>query len=254
MISGKKNISDWFASTKKPYWFLYEYNKVDSGKRKGSSSEAEGASHSDAVNDLNIALSRISYGKYTLVATEKPGNLPTRGFLHEDFEISPFESSNTQNSQSPSIGAIPDGYVKSETVDQMISKALADYQNKTELERLKKENDQLKKDLRTAETQDGFSRLAGIAADLFPMYKDKLIPAMAGIGNIPEPLPAKQEPMTNTTQDEVVDLTPEQNERLSLAIGAFVEAAPTEWLEILEKMAAKVRNNPGVLGTLKTFL
>lgn len=249
MITGKKNIEAWFGSTKKPYWFLYEYNKIDSGKRKGSSSDIEGATHADAAAELAQALNRIGYGKYSLVATDKPGNLPTRGFLHEDFEISAFESNGTPN--MPTVSGIPDGYMSKESVQELIQKEIQRHKAETELEALRKENTQLKKDLRVAEQQDGLSRLAGIAADLYPHFKDRLVPA--AVAGIPPELHPKNNPMP-TDQIEVMEVTPEQQERLSIAVGAFAEAAPDEWLEILEKMAAKVRTNPAIINTLKAFL
>lgn len=251
MISGKQNILSWFDNTDKPYWTLYDHNKTASGVFKGKSNQDEGATHKTAMDDLQKHLALLSYGKYTLVATEKPGGLPTRGFLIEDFELSTLD--NNSGSQAPVINGIPDGYIKHTDVATQIADALNKYKTEEELKKLKEENSQLKKDLRQAEQQDGFNRLAGIAADLFPMYKDRILPAVAGL---PDPLPHQPTPMPTDqiNEGETVDLTPEQQDRLGIAIGSFMEAAPDEWLELLERLAANVKSNPALINTFKAFL
>jgi hypothetical protein len=250
MIAGKNKIIQWFEHTGMAYWKVYDHGKTDTGVYKFRSNEAEGITHSAAVAELEKSLGLISYGKYTIVAQAVAGKMPSRGFMKEDFEIS--ISDGQAGGTQPVLSGMHEGYVSKTDVQQQITDALDQYKNNQERETLRKENTDLKKQVAEHEKNDPWARLAGIAADIIPMYKDKIIAQVAGI---PQELPHQPAPTLGQGDAvETIDLSPEDQERLSIACGAFAEAAPDEWLEILEKMAAKVRSTPGILNTLKSFL
>jgi len=248
MIQGKKNILDWFETDCKDcrYWILFDFHKTDSGNYRSRSSDDENATNKSAYDELARTLGRISNGRYTLVALAKGGNIPAKGKFQEDIELSYMDGTN--NMPSMIGGVIPDGYIKADDVDAQIKKALRNYQQEQELTAMKQRLTELEKENKelTKAVDDPINKIIAIAGPYLPKILGMEAAAVAG-------LPQGTMQPAQPTEEDVMELPVDVQERLGKVVETFMEATP-EWLEILEKMAAKVKANPSVLSTIKMFL
>lgn len=250
MITGKDNILKWFENSDKGFWMIYQYGKSDSSAIVAQSTRDEAAaSAKNAYSELRETL-RLLNGRYTLAACAKNTRQPREDW-REDIEISKAETTAVAPMQAVS-GISPDDVTK------QINDAILKYKTEQELIQLKKENDQLKKDLRIAEKESSepLNRIGQLAMQYMPMF----------LGAMPPPPPQQERTANvaglsaehiynpnNETVDELI-LTEQENERLSKCVDVFAAAAPGEWLDLLEKLAAKLQANPQMIGMLKNFL
>lgn len=254
MIEGKQNILSWFESTGFPYWSLFHQGKTDSGNWVAKSNESEGASASTAYGDLEKQLKLLSRGKFTLVATARPGML-SKGTFRTDIEISMADSSSAQPAPAPVVSGIPEGYLSKTEIAGIVETRLKEYQTEQELKDLREKVKLLEKENKEleAESNDGMNKFLGAIHPFVPHFLGQYTAKVAGLPE-PQTLPIHT-PMQNETEtEEMQEITPQEAERLQNAINVFYQAAPTEWLLILEKMAAKIQTSPGILNTLKSFL
>lgn len=258
MIEGKEKIVDWYDNLPDSmvWWNIYGRGKVQTGDRVICSSQQEVLSKSQAREELSNALQILS-GDYTIVVCEQPGKLSTKGNFREDVRVL-YGSNNNQQQQAPVINGIPPGMVPMAEVQKMINDALDKQRLERQLEDLQKQNKELQKELK----EGGNDRIGKIvemfAPQIIGYFTQGAAPA-AAVGKIPDEAPStiiNHETNLHTMADETT-MTDEQvdaiNERLGSVVEAFAAADPN-WLETLEKMAAKVKANPGIINTLKAFL
>lgn len=260
MIEGKKNILDWFEATGFGYWNLYDLNKTDSGNWKAKSDESEGATSATALAELHKSLSRIANGKFTLVAMSKPGSL-AKGKYVTDISISYMDQvgGSPLPAATPVLGGIPEGYIKESDVSTKIQDALAKYQAEQEVKQMRAELIELRKENKELEkaANGPWERVIGSLEPYLPMLLGHAMPQLAGL---PVVQPSTQTITSNATMPQTTDnneeltLTDAENERLSNVISVLYHAAPTEWLDLLERIAGKVQTNPAIINTVKAFL
>lgn len=242
MIEGRQKILSWFEGTGMPYFTICHLNGTASGNWCYKSTQGEGVTNAQALADLKKWLDITSSGKYTIVAADTNDRIPAKGAWREDISLNSFD---TQPAAAvASIGSIPDGYVKQETVTEQINNALEKYKRDQELEAIRKENAELKRENKELNANDPWTKIAGIFTELAPHFMPGIKAQIAGV-------PAADP--VNTSTDEIVELTDEENDRLGIALATFREVDP-DWIGTLEKMAAKAKTNPGIINTLKAFL
>jgi hypothetical protein len=245
MITGKQNIQQWFEATDCSYWALFNHKGTDSGNWVTRSSQEDGSTPQTALRDLAKALSLISYGKYTLAAIQKAGTLPSKGKFVTDVEIS-YTDTNAPQQQTQAIAG-PSAI----NVEEAIQKALQDYKLNEEVKQLKAKNAELEKENKELQREDPIGKLVSICGPYIPKILGLEAAQVAGIH------PGTMQAAPNTIQhNEVEDeysLTEQENQRLATVVETFMQA-DVNWLETLEKMAAKVKADPGILKTLKMFL
>ena len=177
-------------------------------------------------------------GRYTIAVTTENKRSP-RSDWKEDFEIS-----NGDASQHPGYMQAVAGIGEDE-ISNRISAALLKYKTEEELNKVKAENAQLKKDLSAAqkEANEPLNRIAGVAMQYLPIFLGQAQAPTAQVAGL----------TTDSIMEELI-LTDEENARLSACVDTFNTIAPGEWLPLLEKLAEKLKANPGMLQQLKFML
>lgn len=245
MIVGLENIMQWFVEQGNPYYKVFYMNKVESGQTVFQSEDIDELPMSQATDTLRRRLQMLDRGSYTIISS--PGKKSTgRGSAKVNFELT--------NSGTAAVGNIPQpaGLTQADVTDA-VNKAIAAYKAEEETKRLKEENAQLQKELKELqrETAEPWNQIAGVVANLAP----QLFGSPAAVAGIPAPAPvATNQPTTDMPQENEIEITDDQHARLEKVVAVFVANRPADWLETLEKMAAKVQSNPGIVDTLKMFL
>lgn len=248
MITGKKNILEWFRANKQPYFTIYRKGATASGQYVFKSDESESATPEDAVQELERCLN-LATGVYTITAMPS-AKLTSKGVFHSDIEIPSYEQRESI-SGAPAAAPIVD-------VQGAIDAALNKYKMEVELSDLRKENAELKRD--NAKLEKESNPLTAQISGMLKEYAPMLIPALVGkVAGVP---PVSGSPINNdhldNEEDEepgpVLRLTPEQSQRLGEVLYVFSQADPEGWLDTLEKMANKVQADPGILNSIKMFL
>ena len=254
MIEGKKNVEQWFEHHQKPYWIIYQKAKEGSGNPSYKSDDREGVTFSDAYDQLKKVLGIIGRGQYCIIAADKPA-ITAKGTFREDFEISINES--TGGGAPSQVASIAGPQLTSEDiaaqVQQGVKAGIEAYKREQEMDNLKKELADLKKENSDLEKQanDPLNRIAGILEPYAPSIVKEIFPKAAQVAGLPKACDKVEDAVAGTA--ETVDLTPEQNERLSNALSVFAQY-DTEWLQTLERMAVKLQSSPQLLTMIKSFL
>lgn len=247
MIRGKENILSWFKSTNCNYWTIYRYGSTDGTKTVIESNRDESATADRAFAELNNALDLMD-GKYSMACTAM-NKRTTRQDFHEDIEVSKMAMAGISGPP------VMQGLSKEEAF-AMVQEGIKKFQTEERLKALEKENAELKKDLKAIEKEAGnpLNRIISIAG---PYIEKMMLGTQQKIAGIPAPGHGQpnNDHFTNTpVEEQGYTLTDEENERLAQCIGIFHEYAPGEWLPLLEKLAAKIQENPAILNMLKSFL
>lgn len=262
MIVGKDNVIAWFDSlpVEVKSWSLYHRNKTETGNPinkivQGKDDGTKSFAREHLIKNLDIQAN----GQFTLVCASDTS--AAKGKYITDFELTAVNTGGNLYTapQAANMGGIPDGYVSKNEISGMIEEGVKKAMQERELQELKakvifleKREKELEK-----ETSEPMNVFLGAIGPYIPQLMGAVIPKVAGI---PEPGTIPQHEFTNqlemeTMQNEIqgIDLTDDQHQRLEKVVGIFSNASP-EWLEVLEKMAAKVQKNPNVISTFKMFL
>ena len=245
IINGKDNVLSWFDTVPANHWIIYAYEKSDSGFLVLRSTEDDQLTKEASRDELSKALSLLS-GRFTICAM--PGiKRSAKGDYKINMELEK-AGANVGNAFTP-----PQQGLQGPAVDVQaeIKKALDKYKAEQKLEELQKQVDELKKENKELEksANDPFNELIKIAGPYIPHLLGNQAPAVAGINDAAPTI----HQTTNDMPAEEVFMSDAEHERLSEVVRTFMAADP-QWLETLEKMAAKVKANPSVLNTLKAFL
>lgn len=254
MIEGRKNVSAWFEQTGKPYWIIYHKGKVESGNPSYRSDEREGVTNTDALGELKKILQIIGRGAYTIIASDK-AQITAKGTYREDFEISVTESQDSAAVSGVASGAaVTTGFTMEDVkkaAQEASREAVESYKRERELEDLRKENAELKKDVKELEKakNDPWNKvMTAIAPHAEPIISGFMGRPTAQVAG----LPANDKLEDNNALEET-DLTPEQVEQLSYVCSVFAKHDP-DWLNTLNKMADKLEENPQLLNMIKSFI
>lgn len=251
MIKGIDNTLKWFEKTGVRHWKIYSIGKTDSGNPVLMSNQ-DGTNTSNSYTDLKDAL-HLLHGRYTLIACDEAGKLSPKGNFKEDIEI--FDTPANALSPAPVISG-----VAPEDVEAKINKAVADAIEKhtaqKKAEELQKENEELKKQLKEMEKESSsaLNKVIGAIGNYVLPFFDAGKPAqVAGI-----PPGANHVPENGHVEENVIHLTPEEQERLGHIVAKLYIIAPGGvWLEKLEVLTGIVEKNPDLLNkidSLKMFL
>lgn len=244
MIVGKANIICWFEELNVPYWALFYKGKTESGNPVKRSNQADNVVPADAIAELTKTLGYLDRGQYTIMAGEK-ANLAIRGNYRVDFEI-PYQDTHSAGNfpALPAIAGIPQTVEEMESfADKRAQKMLEKFKLEQKIEALEMENRELKQDNKELEEKASsasnkiMNAISGIGLDkILGAFMNKPIPVISGI-------PHAQGPEEN---DQAA-------ERIAKALEVFEKYDP-DFVNTLEKMAAKIESNPSVIGTLKMML
>lgn len=241
MITGKDNILKWFAKSGEPGWKIYHYGKSDASATVAQC--PQGLDHNQAYNELSDALTILS-GRYNIATCNSDGKRSPRNDWKEEFEVS-----KEDRSVAASVGAVAPVItgVAPDEVSKQIQAALHQYKTDEELKTLRAKVAELEKENRELEkaTSDPFNQIAGILVPMLPGLLGKAQTQVAGVppgGNV----------SYNHVQQhaETNDSSNDETERLGRVVAVLQNATP-EWLELLEKIAAKVQADPGFINMAK---
>lgn len=246
MLDGRKNIVAWFELTNMPYWIIYQRGKTESGNPSFRSDEREGVTAIDAADQLKKTLNIIGRGQYSIIASAVP-KVTAKGTFREEFEIS-----INENAPAAAPAAINGPVLSTEDVAAQVRAGIEEYKRTVEMENLRKKVADLEKEKAELEKRvtDPLNRIAGVLEPYAPSIVQQLFPQRAQVAGIP---PADSRVDDVQAPAETIDLTDEQNERLSNALSVFAQH-DADWLRTLERMAAKLQTNPQLISMIKNFL
>lgn len=243
MIVGKTNIIAWFESLNVPYWVLFAKGKVESGNQIARSNDTDSATITDSIAELKKILDLQNRGQFTLIAASK-STVTARGGFREDFEI-PASESYQQQQPNSAIAGYPQSLEELDRMaDQRAQRFAKEIKLEMQIERLQEKLEELQKENKELEKEadKGSNRfwdaINGIGVNnIIGMFMPKQAPAVAGI------------PTTNEI--------PENDNGYATRLGnviAIFQANDPDWLDTLEKMAAKIKSDPSVIKMFKKFL
>lgn len=243
MIVGKQNIISWFESLHVPYWALFAKGKVETGNPIGRSDDRDSATETDAVESLRKLLDLQNRGQFTLIAAPKP-NVAVRGGFRTDFEITSPEGAITPQT-AISISGMPQSIGELDALTQQrANQMIENVKLEMKVQKLQDENEELKKENRELEKEAGkgsnkfWEAINGIGVNnIIAAFMKPAAPAVTGVPHVAEPPENDQQYAS----------------RLSNVIAIFQDADP-DWLETLERMAAKIKADPSVIKMFKKFL
>ncbi len=259
MLYGKKDTLDYFRKIDKKYFALFKKGTIGEGNPIFRTEEEKESTSDDALRNFEEVLNWLKSGDYSVVCNNDP-KVSNRGGFREDFRITMDDSIGSQARDAVSgIGSVSAPAVD---VDALMAKAkqwgteeFEKQMAKRDLEDLKKNHEQLQKDLKdaTSKLDDPINKFIGALAP----HADGLIGAI--MGKTASPL------LTNAVSGVRPDLHLDENatteEFKDHAQTVFEDFAttlqtikPTEWLEILVKLTTLMKNNPQKFETALNFL
>jgi hypothetical protein len=256
MITGRNDILEWFKNipvadeVEMKYWTIYPLGKVE-GVYVAKSPQDDGLLMQDSITALAQTLKRLSYGKFTIIATPNGKKGVGKGFYKTDIEISSLEDITT----TPQVSGMQQpvnmaGYMSKEDAIQMASdivekklleRDMKDLQAK--LSALEKENKELSKNT------DGIGRIVDLAAPYLPAILGKIIPGaqpLAQVGTLdvtPQQAPQVM-PDAEMQGNRLVDLL----EKCQVVFGV------DDSVEFLEKLMNVVEANPHFVPMIKSMV
>ncbi|RYE02080.1 MAG: hypothetical protein EOP50_00875 [Sphingobacteriales bacterium] len=254
MIEGKDNVLAWYRTNEMPYWVIFYKGKSETANPVFRSNQEDGASFSQAFDELTRCLTILNRGQYDLVAMQKPGM--SKGTFRISFEI-PIGAPGAIGAVAPAASG--SGITKEEMLQALATerekweKDLELKNARAELARLQKENRELERENR-APMQQLIGAFAPLAPQIAGMLKGNM-PAAAPIAGVPanQPLDINEEPEV-TGGEETFQPTAEQLDRVGVALATIARHEGEEWVELLERIAAAVDKNPALLSQVKMFI
>lgn len=236
-LYGKQAVINWFERSGHAYFWIYQYGKESTGNYAYHSDLVPGASKEIALEDLKRTLDFIT-GKYEIVATKDENRTPKGGWK-ETMEISQQERGPQQPNMYAVSGISPD------EVETRITAALNNYKQETELQTLRDKVKDLEKENRELqkETTDPWNKIAGVLTPFLPGILGQK--AVAGL-----PPGTDTPPSNEHVQEDTLQLSQADEQRLGNVIAILHSIAPDQWLNKLEKLAAMVQANPAMLNML----
>jgi hypothetical protein len=244
MVRGASDLIQWFEGTKMPYWRIYPYKNIAGGNITLQSTQEEGQTPGDALEELKVKIRVLHRDHYTIAAFAEPNKLPTKGYHWVHFEI-------YQSEPGAAVIAGPTGITPDE-VQKQITAALNGYKQEVELEQLRKKVTDLEKENKELKSSVDapLNKVIGALAPYTPQIMGHYFPLQPAVAGLPQP---DAGPVDNHIADTVTELTPEQSEVISEFVSAISEV-DTDYLNTLRGMTRKIKKDPGIISMVKTFL
>lgn len=231
MIVGSDNIITWFKGNDAPYW------RILSGEKGGvimqGDNENEILTVDDSLVKFQNALKLLSSGTYFVDNWKRGQNqnsrFKTRFGLNQS-DVSPIDSM--------ALNTAPVTDVQAE-----IAKAVEDFKNKLEIERLRVENAELTKEVNSS-TFKVMNRLEPYLGTIV----EGLFPNAQGIGE-----QYNRQKDTPQTEEEMQDLDPQEKLQLETALGDWSESDP-DLLTLISKISKLAKEDPDTYKMAKTML
>ena len=265
MISGRRKITDWFeAKPDFPYWALYYRSNKASGQPIARMREQEEVTKNEGIQELEKHLNLLSRGTYSLTAM--PGaKIKGRGSETVDFEITDGIAGYDGSTPQPAAPVVQ-GFTK-EDVAAAVATEMAKYKAEVELENLKKELAELKRENKELQDshEDPWGKIAGVVAPHLPGLLGLQQAGVAGVPELPVPAPSSIHHQSTTNMptnenagstiqtDTEVKLSEADQNRLGEILGGFAEIDP-DWMNTLDRMVKKGKANPSLISLLKSML
>jgi hypothetical protein len=254
MIRGKENLLKWVKQNDCPYWKIYPHGS-SRNNFFANSSEEPNLSMTDSLERLESSLELLESGRY--VITCKTSTTQTKGFHEIAFEhqntFSPLANNNAVS--GPQVTGLLTMEMLNERLKEEREKVNMDW----EMKRLKERNEDLEKKLKEAENNGTDAALSGIIKRLDP-YVDPVLnhffpvegkTKVAAVG-FKDSEQNKSNNNNHTTMQNQ-NFTPpttrpqddeEASKRSQIALQAWADADPENFLAMVEKIASVAVNDP----------
>ena len=256
MITGRQNVIQYAQSLPDKdgqnyaYWKIYQLGRSGGGNPSYMAPQHEGLTKMESIQSLQNVLSIIGWGKYSISFSTDSGKTP-KGSFTEEFEIPVAEPMNMQpgiyGPPQPAVQGMSKDEAKEMATDmfnQLMLKQKADDLDK-KVKELEKENKELQ-----ASVDGPLNQFMGyLAPHIGSILKPQQAAAapMASIGT----LDVAHEPVPAATQDEMEE---QLGARIVAVLDRVKEHFETDPVEFLEKLVAKLEENPSMVGLVKGFI
>ena len=255
MISGRNNVLVWFKMQNKPYFSIFRKNESSSGNTVFNNRGRENETIETASAYLDQCLSLMHSGDFFIFCNDSAEKSASKGRAETFFTITVGESAPANVAVSVHNSNNNYSY---ETVlqkaEEIAAKQFEQLTAKRELDLLKQENAQLKKEIRERDNTIA-KPWQKIAGDVSP-YIGSILEGM-GFAKKTAPL-AISGHAPSAKPEENTDLDDAEVQRMNTAVNAFCEALknryPNEWLSIIEKLTATINESPGKIDMALKFL
>lgn len=249
MLIGKKDTLDYFKKLDKKYFALYKKGTVDTGNAIFRTEEDKESTPEDAYRSFEEIMQMLRTGEYTLIINNDP-KVANRGGNRVDFRITMEDSLNSQSKEAiGGVGGVYDTDTMLARAKTMATEEFERLTQKKELDDLKKNHEQLQKDLKEAQNavQDPWNKLVGAIAP----HADSLIGSLIGKPTLTPMI----KPAIGSVSPVVTEVTTQHaQEVFEDFVTALQTAKPTEAMEILVKLTTLIKNNPEKFETALNFL
>lgn len=249
MINGKSNILQWFEIQQKPYFRIFRKNEKESGNYVFTNTDNENETMESGRRALDRALNLISSGEFFILANDKQA-VSSKGRAETFFSISMNEvaASSAPMASVAGIGGLTEAdaqRIAEQKFDQMMQKQKMNDMEK-QLRELKNENRQLEQRANAPMTNflTQIQPYIGTIIEAFGIKRP--VPAISGIR--PD----------NSAIDNEIEEPAATQEDAEKAVGEFLqelsERYPEEWLGIINRLTAALKNDPEKIDMALKFL
>jgi len=253
MITGRNDILEWFKNipvadeVEMKYWTIYPAGKVE-GVYIAKSPQEDGLLMQDSITALAQTLKRLSYGKFTIIATPNGKKGVGKGFYKTDIEISSLEDVTT----TPQVSGMQQpvnmaGYMsKQEAMEfandlferKMLERDLKDTKEKLAI--VEKEKNQLEKN------GDSIGKIIDMVAPYAPALIGKFMPGAQ---------PLAQVGTLHTSDEQPQHVMPTENEAANRLTNLLDKCEQVfgvdDSIDFLEKLMNYVEANPHFVSMIK---
>lgn len=253
MIVGKQQVQAYFDSISKPYFAIFAKGQVEKGNsifRNDKNNEDREIDQADARREFERTLDFLSYGDYTLIASDKK-DVTTRGSNRVDFKIPISEVNNTTaQNNAPAVAGLGIGAVSLDQVEATASaiaeKKFTELMIKKENADLKEKNKELEAQLKEANkaSSEPLNKLLTAVAP----HSEHIVAGLFG-RTIQAPLT-----VSGITPDSTGGPDPNAQKIMEDFVAALSEQKPHEWLQIIKQLTQLIKTDPQKFETALKFL
>ena len=247
MIHGRMNVLAWFdAQTNKPYFSIFRNKGGDNSNPVFTNRDHENETTASARARLDSFLNLLATGEFFIVANENE-KTTAKGRAETAFSLSQSEQSHT----TPSISGIGVGYLTPEQADQRAQDQFTRLMTEHELKSVKERVKELEKE--NKELNNKISGPWNKVVDTVAPHIGTILGSLGLTGATATPLPVSGHPESHTldNNENVGEVTAEQNERINKALLPFCEALakryPNEWISIIERLTVAINEKPAMI-------
>lgn len=251
MISGRKNLLQWFKMNEKPYFSIFRKNNTESGNTVYNNKSREGETMETAAAYLDQCLSLITSGDFFIFCCKEMGSSTSKGRSETFFTVSSNESAPVPASAVTGIG----GMDYQQMLDESDKRAQAKFEQLMtahELKNLKEKNAVLEKENKTLLT-DSQKPFAMLIKEVSP-HIGTIIQQFGFGASAPTQLPISGTPHDETLQDNATEV----EQQMSNTVNAFCEALqqryPEQWLVIIGNLTNTLKTSPEKIDMALKFL